>query len=208
VECGHSRSDNSITLSGDEDAAVSDVVAVVRQDFPGAEKSMSAVGSQDSAQSRREAVIAVAMALGCAMVFAGCDPGFSYRPQHWQSVRDGATTQFTSFDDVALETDGIFGLIGSRSISPELAIRNNSNYPLIIEGAELITETRRLSGVLPNDDASEPRTVKSGAVDRVAIRWTFSELAIDALGTNPRVELAFRRNDERKRLEITYEKVR
>jgi hypothetical protein len=54
--------------------------------------------------------------------------------------------------------------------------------------------------VLPNKGGSEPRTVKPGAVDRVAIHWTFSELAIGALRKNPQIELVFRRNDQQKRL--------
>jgi hypothetical protein len=43
---------------------------------------MSAIGSQDFAHRRHQAVIAAATAVGLAMVFVGCDPGFRYRPQH------------------------------------------------------------------------------------------------------------------------------
>lgn len=133
-----------------------------------------------------------------------CDPGFSYRPQGWQTEVGYDYLWSTSFDGVRITTSGISGLLGDRSISPEFEIHNATDQTLVLESAELTAQAGGYLGNLPDDGALEWRTVEPGSMGRISIGWDFEARPMEVLGEKPRLVLTFRLGAEPHSLEITY----
>ncbi len=132
-----------------------------------------------------------------------CDRGFEYRPVNWQATSEGLGWE-KDFGSFSVRVSHLTGLLGFHSVSPEFEITNSAAAPLVLERAELRSDTRTFAGILPGQAAERWRIVAPGTTRNITVFWEFDKPAPEALGKQPSLILLLRVGGQRFPVEITY----
>jgi hypothetical protein len=87
-------------------------------------------------------------------------------------------------------------------------VRNETNLPLILESAQLLTDSGVYLGEFPRGGELKWRTVEAGETARIPVSWQCDGGPMSLLGETPSLVLRFRIGNELRRVEIEYGRVR
>ena len=150
---------------------------------------------------RRFGLLALALVL-----LPGCDPGFSYRPQSWES--QGEYEWILSFDELEMTTGSVWGLIGDEDLESAFGVNNGTGEVVVLERAELLTHKGTYLAELPGNGDKQWCTVNPGSSRQLSLYWDLKKSTLDVLGEQPSIILHFRLGGKLRRIEVTYSRAK
>ena len=146
-------------------------------------------------------VVGITIALLLCLICGCGDPGYRFLPIGWQPGSDHTWTR--PFGDFELRTSGISGLIGNRSIEPDLRVEN-SKLPISVESAQLRTTAESFSADIYSSDRIPPS--KSGYHLPIDFRFEGKRTIPEALGQHCEIIVNLKIGEEPRQIKIEYEK--
>jgi hypothetical protein len=138
-----------------------------------------------------------------AVLCAGCDPGYFYRPVNEAGVP--MSRQEIEVRGVTVSLGEFETLSGSGSIAQQLTIRNNASVDVILLAGTFRSRQNSIAVQLPGDGELEWRTVPAGESKEVYCLVDLSEAGGNvevALGTSLTWEWDVQIGDEKRTLQM------
>lgn len=138
------------------------------------------------------------------VLLCACDHGIGYRPKDWSSTQPNRWS--STFDKVEIEIPEIGGLIGTKSVMPEIVIRNHGDSVVELESAVLKT---RLSdyAARPTEYEKKWEPVPPGGNAVMTLLLEFNKPIGEVLKDPVELRLKFRIGKQETELSVPMEKI-